>query len=135
VLRHVLHDWAAVEHWIRYDDLFERDLHAMAFRALMAHPTVPEAIDAADPDVAELLARLAAEEVDSEPFDAVTRLLTERAKREVHSLVPRVNAEPALQADVQWLTQCQHQLQDPATAADAADQLVAWLGSSGEGGE
>jgi DNA primase len=135
VLRHVLHDWAAVEHWVRYDDLFERDLHAMAFRALMAHPTVPEAIEAADPDVADLLARLAAEEVDSEPFDAVTRLLTERAKREVQALVPRVNAEPELQSDVQWLTQCQHQLQDPATAAEAAEHLVAWLGSRGEGGE
>jgi hypothetical protein len=135
VLRHVLHDWPSVEHWIRYDDLFERDLHAMAFRALMAHPTVPEAIEAADAAVAELLARLAAEEVDSDPFDAVTRLLTERAKREAQSLVPRVNAEPELQAEVQWLMQCQHQLSDPASAADAADQLVAWLGSRGEGGE
>jgi hypothetical protein len=101
----------------------------------MAHPTVPEAIDAADAAVAELLARLAAEEVDSDPFDAVTRLLTERAKREAQALVPRVNAEPDLQADVQWLMQCQHQLSDPSTAAAAADQLVAWLGSRGEGGE
>ena len=55
----------------------------LAFRALMAHPTVPEAIEAADPGVADLLARLAAEEVDSEPFDAVVRLLTERARHEV----------------------------------------------------
>jgi DNA primase len=135
VLRHVLHDWPAVEHWIRYDDLFERDLHAMAFRALMAHATVPEAIEAADPGVADLLARLAAEEVDSDPFDAVVRLLTERARHEVAALVPRINAEPALQRDSQWLTQRIDQLRDPAAAAGAADQLVAWLGSRGEGGE
>ena len=104
VLRHVLHDWASVEHWIHYEDLFESDLHAMAFRALMAHPTVPEAIEAADPGVAELLARLAAEEVDSDPFDAVVRLLTERARHEVTALVSRINAEPSLQRDSQWLT-------------------------------
>jgi DNA primase len=135
VLRHVLHDWSSVEHWIRYEDLFERDLHAMAFRALMAHPTVPEAIEAADPGVADLLARLAAEEVDSEPFDAVVRLLTERARHEVTALVSRINADPSLQQQSQWLTQAIDQLRDPSTAAQAADQLVAWLGSRGEGGE
>jgi DNA primase len=135
VLRHVVHDWAAVEHWIRYEELFERDLHALAFRALMAHPTVTEAIDAADPRVAELLARLATEEVDSEAFDAVVRLLTERARHEVNALVPRVAAEPERQHDVQWLTLCIDRLRDPAAAAEAAEQLVAWLGSTGEGGE
>ena len=135
VLRHVLHDWASVEHWVRYEDLFEDDRHAMAFRALMDHPTVPEAIEAADPGVAELLARLAAEEVDSEPFDAVVRLLTERAKHEVTALVARMNAEPELQSVQQWLTQCVDRLRDPVAAADAADELVAWLGSRGEGGE
>jgi DNA primase len=135
VLRHVLHDWDSVEHWIRYEELFESDLHAMAFRALMAHPTVPEAIEAADPGVADLLARLAAEEVDSEAFDAVVRLLTERARHEVTSMVTRVAAEPDLQREQQWLTQCIDQLRDPNAAAAAADQLVAWLGSRGEGGE
>jgi DNA primase len=135
VLRHVVHDWPAVEHWVRYEDLFEVDVHAMAFRALMAHPTVPEAIDGAEPRVADLLARLAAEEVDSEPFDAVVRLLTERARHEVNSLVPRVTAEPTLQQDVQWLTSCIDQLRDPTAAGTAAEQLVAWLGSRGEGEE
>jgi hypothetical protein len=135
VLRHVLHQWETVEHWIRYEDLFERDLHALAFRALMAHPTVPEAIAAADPPVADLLARLAAEEVDSEPFDAVVRLLMERARHEVTALVPRVTADPDLQKDVQWLTQCIDLLRDPSAANGAAEQLVAWLGSKGEGGE
>jgi DNA primase len=134
VLRHVLHDWAAVEPWIQYEELFEHDLHALAFRALMAHPTVPEAIEAADPAVADLLARLAAEEVDSEPFDAVVRLLTERARREVSALVTRIAAEPELQQEQQWLTQCIDQLRDPNAAAPAAEALVAWLGSRGDGG-
>jgi hypothetical protein len=135
VLRHVLHDWEVVEPWVQYEELFEVDVHAMAFRALMAHPTVPEAIEAADPAVAELLARLAAEEVDSDPFDAVVRLLTERARHEVTALVTRVAAHPELQQEQQWLTQKIDELRDEHAAAGAADQLVAWLGSKGEGGE
>jgi hypothetical protein len=136
VLRHVVHDWAAVEHWIRYEELFQDDVHALAFRVLMAHATVPEAIEAADPAVADLLARLAAEEVDSKPFeDAVIRLLTERVRHELQALALRVNAEPDLQSEIYWLTQQMHALQDPGTAAEAAEQLVAWLGSKGEGGE
>jgi DNA primase len=136
VLRHVVHDWAAVEHWIRYEELFQDDVHALAFRVLMAHATVPEAIEAADPAVADLLARLAAEEVDSKPFeDAVIRLLTERVRHELQALALRVNAEPDLQSEIYWLTQQMHALQDPGAAAEAAEQLVAWLGSKGEGGE
>ena len=53
----------AVEPWIRYEELFRSDLHAATFRVLMAHPTVQEAIDAADPGVAELIGRLATEEL------------------------------------------------------------------------
>jgi hypothetical protein len=85
--------------------------------------------------VADLLARLAAEEVDSEPFDAVVRLLTERTRQEVNSIVTRVTAEPALLKEQQWLTERMQELQDPNAAAHAAEQLVAWLGSKGEGGE
>ena len=66
VLRHVVHDWEAVEPWIRYEELFRSDLHAATFRVLMAHPTVQEAIDAADPGVADLIGRLATEELHTE---------------------------------------------------------------------
>ena len=52
----------------------------------MAHPTVQEAIDAADPGVADLIGRLATEELQTEPFDAVARLLTEWARQEVAEL-------------------------------------------------
>ena len=97
VLRHVIHGWEAVEPWIRYEELFRSDLHAAAFRVLMAHPTVQEAIEAADPGVADLIGRLATEEMHAEPFDAVVRLLTERARREVAELTARVAsaADPA----------------------------------------
>ena len=72
--------------------------------------------------------------MDSQPFDAVVRLLTERARHEVTGLVVRVAADPDLQKLQQWLTQIIDQLRDPDTADAAAEQLVAWLGSRGEEG-
>jgi DNA primase len=137
VLRHVIHDWDAVEPWVRYEELFLSDLHAAAFRVLMAHPTVQEAIEAADPGVADLLGRLATEELDSEPFDAVVRLLTERARREVTQLRMSISsaADPdRVQQQVQWLTMTIDHLRDPNAAAAAADELVAFVGTEGEEG-
>lgn len=137
VLRHVVHRWDGVEPWVRYPELFSTDLHARAFLALMAHPTVPEAIDAADPDVAELLTRLATEEAQADPFDAVVRLLTELARREIAALRVQIAAQPDDLEPLRlqhWLTQVIDQLRDPKSAGAAADQLVAWLGSKGEEG-
>jgi DNA primase len=137
VLRHVVHAWEGVERWIAYEELFVDDLHARAFAELMAHPTVPGAIEAADPAVAELLTRLATEEVQTEPFDAVVRMLTETARSEVRLLRARVAAEPEdreLLRVQHWLTQTIDQLRDPHSSADAVEQLVAWLGSRAEEG-
>jgi DNA primase len=134
VLRHVVHGWTDVEPWIRYPELFADDLHARAFLVLMAHATVPESIDAADPDVAELLTRLATEETQADPFDAVVRLLTEIARRAVSSLRSQIGANPddvSLLRLQHWLSQVVDQLRDPHSAGEAADQLVAWLGSGG----
>ena len=137
MLRHVVHDWPSVEPWIRYEELFLSDLHAAAFRTLMAHPTVQGAIDDADPGVADLLGRLATEEVQAEPFDAVVRMLTERARREVAELTSRVGsaADPTpLLQEQQWLTMVIDRLRDPDTAVGAADELVAFVGQQDEEG-
>jgi len=137
VLRHVIHDWAAVEPWIRYEELFLSELHAAAFRVLMAHPTVQGAIEAADPGVADLLGRLATEDLQAEPFDAVVRLLTERARREVSELSARIatSSDPtALMREQQWLTLIVDRLRDAEGAVPAADELVAFIGTQGEEG-
>ncbi|MEO6318363.1 MAG: DNA primase [Acidimicrobiales bacterium] len=123
VLRHVIHDWAAVEPWIRYEELFVSELHAAAFRILMAHPTVQGAIEAADPGVADLLGRLATEELQAEPFDAVMRLLTERARHAVAELSSQIgaSADPTeLMREQQWLTHIVDRLRDPDGAVAAA---------------
>jgi DNA primase len=138
VLRHVVHDWPAVEPWIRYEELFLSDLHAAAFRVLMAHPTVQEAIDAADPGVADLLGRLATEEQQADAFDAVVRMLTERARHEVAGLTARIGAasDPGpLLREQQWLTLVIDRLRDPEAAVEAADELVAFVGRQDEEGE
>ena len=103
----------------------------------MAHPTVQESIEAADPGVADLIGRLATEELQAEPFDAVVRLLTERARGEVAQLTTRVasaaDPTPLLQRQ-QWLTSTIDRLRDARSAGEAADELVAFFGQLGEEG-
>src|SRR5690606_18135980 len=126
VLRHVVHAWEGVEPWVRYPEVFPQELHARTFLTLMAHPTVPEAIAAADPDVAELITRLATEETQAEPFDAVVRLLTEVARRQLAERRAALAADPDDLEQLrimQWLTTIVDHLRDPATADGAADQL------------
>jgi DNA primase len=137
VLRHVVHDWPSVEPWMQYEELFLSDLHAAAFRELMAHPTVQEAIDAADPGVADLLGRLATEEQQADAFDAVVRMLTERARHEVAGLTARIGSatDPApLLKEQQWLTLIIDRLRDPEAAVEAASELVAFVGQQDEEG-
>ena len=137
VLRHVVHDWDAVEPWLRYEEVFRNELHAATFRVLMAHATVQEAIEAADPGVADLIGRLATEEQHTSAFDAVTRLLTEWARQEVAELTLKARGDDAvdLLEQLTWLKLAAERLQDPDTAAGAADELVAFIGQQGEEGE
>src|SRR3546814_13306879 len=91
----------------------------------MAHATVPEAIDAAEPEVAELITRLATEEAAHDPFDAVVRTLTETARREVASPAGASEAEPepADQMSIQhWLTRIVEQRRDTDYPDDATDR-------------
>jgi DNA primase len=137
VLRHVVHGWEAVEPWVRYEEVFRSELHAAAFRVLMAQPTVQEAIETADPGVADLIGRLATEELHTEPFDAVSRLLTEWARQEVGELTLKARGDDAvgLLEQLTWLKLVAERLQDPSSAGAAADELVDFIGHQGEEGE
>jgi DNA primase len=137
VLRHVVHEWEAVEPWVQYEEVFRNDLHAATFRILMAHPTVQEAIEAADPGVADLIGRLATEELQTEGPDAVVRLLTEWARQEVAELTLKATGDEAvaLLEQVTWLKLVAERLQERDAWASAADELVAFIGQQGEEGE
>ncbi len=135
-LRHVIHSWDSVGSWV-HESLFAEPLHAAAFRELVGHDTVHEAIEGAHPAVAELISRLAVEDADSEPFDVVVRLVTEATRRSLAELRTHLVAHPedveALRTQ-QWLTASLDQLRDLDTRTAAAEQLVPWLSTSGEEG-
>jgi DNA primase len=111
--------------------LFEDDRRAAAWRALATSATVHEAIDAADPDTATLLQRLAVEDTAAEPDDVVARVVEECGRREMTQLNRDALADESRfqdEHDVRtWLRVTLEQLRDPQTAVEAAEVLVPWL--------
>jgi DNA primase len=111
--------------------LFMDDLDLAAYRALVASPTVAEAIETADPEAAALLQRLAVEEADSEPDDVITRLVQRAGARALAELdaEARQSPERALELSplVGWLKLTVEQSGDPEAGVAAGERLVAWL--------
>ncbi|HYF46501.1 MAG TPA: toprim domain-containing protein, partial [Acidimicrobiales bacterium] len=110
--------------------LFTDELHVRAFRALASTATVHDAIEAAGPEVGELLQRLAVEESDAEPGDVIARLLEAAAARAIADLEAEMRTadDPLGYAPVMgWIKLRTQELREPATALGAADQLLAWL--------
>jgi DNA primase len=137
VLRHAIHNPEAVSRWLA-GDLFDDPVHAGVYRALLESDTHAGALTTAPPPVADLLARLLVEEPTSEPFDAVRRLLTEVARRQIGTLrlVGATTEDPARAlAELAFLNRAIDDLRDPSAAAESADRLLAWLGQRvGDGG-
>jgi DNA primase len=137
VLRHAVHAPEAVARWLD-ESLFADEVHAAVYRALATAETVQDALAGADPEAADLLARLLVEDTDSDPLDAVFRLLTECARREVSAL----RAEAASAEDGTDVLQTQADLTRAMNALRvrddagvlAAEQLLAWLAQRGEEG-
>jgi DNA primase len=118
-------------------NLFAHPLARAAFDALFAAPTFHAAVEAADPQAAELLQRLAVEETDADPDDIMIRLVeraTQRALRELQAEMRQ--ADPAGQAEyaptVAWLklaleTMRSDDVSRHGAAVDAEERLVGWL--------
>ncbi|HYZ98078.1 MAG TPA: DNA primase [Acidimicrobiales bacterium] len=129
VLRHAVHDPGKVSQWLA-GTLFDDPVHRGAYEALLASDTHAAALASAPAPVANLLAQLVVEEPTSDPFDAVRRLLTEVARRQIGTLrlVSATSDDPAgTLADVAFLIRVIDDLRDPSPAIDAADRLLAWL--------
>ncbi|HZA75036.1 MAG TPA: DNA primase [Acidimicrobiales bacterium] len=137
VLRHAVHNPEAVSRWLA-GELFDDPMHVDAYQALLGSDTHAAALTTAPPPVAGLLARLLVEEPTSEPFDAVRRLLTEVARREIGTLrlVGATADDPARSlSELAFLTRAVDELRDPSAAAGSADRLLAWLRQRvGDGG-
>jgi hypothetical protein len=110
--------------------LFVDDVELAAYRALASASTLHEAIEVADPDAAELLQRLAVEEVDVDPDDVLTLLVAEAAQRALHEieLGARTADDPLSSSEtVGWLKLRLEEAREPATRQAALEQLVAFL--------
>jgi DNA primase len=117
--------------------LFAHPLARACFEALSAATTLYDAIEAADPQAADLLQRLAVEDSDAEVDDVMGRIVERaghRALREVEADVR--GADPADQAEfvptITWLKLTLETLraEDPASrpaALEAERRLVGWL--------
>ncbi|MGH9245763.1 MAG: DNA primase [Acidimicrobiales bacterium] len=130
-LRLAIHRPADVARWLS-EGLFIEDRAVSAYRALAGAPTFHDAVERADPEVAELLQRLAVEETDAEPDDVVARLVEEAARREVRLFEAEVRQANLVVRELGPVKLAIERLRDPECRSEAIDQLVAWLGSRSE---
>lgn len=137
VLRHAVHDPAAVGRWLAAS-LFEDPVHRGVYQALLDADTHADALASAPPEVADLLAQLLVAEPVSEPFDAVRLLHMDVARRQIASVrLAGASDTDGTQAltDLAVLSRIIDDLRSTQTAAESADRLLAWLADRvGDGG-
>jgi DNA primase len=127
-LRHAVHDRDEVAPFLE-EVLFADERNAAAFRALAGARDLHEALATADPGAAEVLQRLAVEETDSEPLDAVARLVEEAARRELRAYEAEVRRANQAVRELGPVKLAIEDLREPECRRGAIEQLVAWLGS------
>ncbi|HKY69213.1 MAG TPA: hypothetical protein VJM49_22675, partial [Acidimicrobiales bacterium] len=136
-LRHAVHDPGSVGQWLDAE-LFDDPVQRGAYEALLDADTHADALAAASPEVADLLARLLVAEPESEPFDAVRLLHLEVARRHIAAVrLAGVRDTDGTQAltDLAVLTRIADGLRNSQSSAESADRLLAWLADRvGDGG-
>jgi len=143
-LRLAIHRPAAVAHLIE-PVLFDDPFNLAALQALLGAPTLAEAIDAADSDVASILLRLAVEDVaDDVDADDVLAILVRAASARIVASIDAEVRQHERSDDLRWAAdrirtmgwakERMEALSDPDRRVEAMGQLVAWLASSGEEG-
>ncbi len=129
-LRLAIHRPEEVAAWLE-PSLFD-DLRCLAaFRALAGSMTLHEAIAAADPAAADLLARLAAEETDAEALDVVARLVQQAGARTLVDLERRARVGDdealALASTIAAIKLGLEELRDHHEPAEVLDRLLGLL--------
>jgi DNA primase len=110
--------------------LFADELHRSVFVTLVAAATLHEAIQAADPDAADLLQRLAVEDAEEDPDDVMIRLLERAGGRVLGDLQREARTAAAPEdygAVIGWLKLALEELRNPHSREDAEARLVPWL--------
>jgi len=115
--------------------LFANPSARAGYSALASSSTLHQAIEMAEPGVAELLHRLAAEECEADPDDVVALLAQRAAERAVVALeaeARRAGDVGAYDSSMSWLKLTIEDLRDTTTMVAASDRLVGWLVEHGE---
>lgn len=118
--------------------LFTDPVQRHAFVALLEHDSVHDAVEAASPEVANLLRRVIVEEPmtgDPELGDPVDSVLTVMLRGAARLALADLEKQSrgggdswqATAAETAQVRRWLDQLDDPATGRDAADRLVVWL--------
>ncbi len=117
--------------------LFSNVLAATAFDLLRSVDDVHQAIGSADPQVAELLQRVAVDETDADADDVTIRLVERAVQKELRELQAEMRQLPPPEQapyapTVTWLKLGLEQMRDDdiahrGAALEAEERLVAWL--------
>jgi DNA primase len=120
------------------EGLLADELYRASFRALSSATTLHEAISCADPEVADLLQRLAVEDTDEDPDDVMIRLLERAGARVLADLQRRARGSQApeeFSASISWVKLAVEELRNPLSREEAEARLVPWLLAPTEGEE
>jgi hypothetical protein len=126
-----------------HEALFADPIQRAAFRALLGSPSLHEAIESAEDQVADLLRRLAVTEPDADPDQtviALARAVAQVALGEIEADARQAEAEAdatrlaAAGASISWLKSELEIMQEPGAGertapavSEAANRLVGWL--------
>jgi DNA primase len=119
------------------EPLFSHALAATVYALLIRTSDVHDAIEAADPQAADLLQRLAVEETDADADDVIVRLVERAVQKEVRELQSEMRQAPAEEQAayapiIAWLKLGLERMRaDDVTqhgaVMEAEQKLVAWL--------
>ena len=118
--------------------LFAEELYRAAFGALSSATTLHEAISGAEPEVADLLQRLAVEDTDEDPDDVMIRLMERAGDRVLADLQRQARGSAAPEqfaASISWVKLAVEELRNPLTREEVEARLVPWLLARTEGVE
>jgi DNA primase len=118
------------------EGLFADELYRAGFGALSSATTLHEAISGADPEVADLLQRLAVEDTDEDADDVMVRLLERSGARVLADLQrqARGSATPErFAASISWVKLAVEELRNPLRREEVEARLVPWLLARTEG--
>jgi DNA primase len=120
------------------EGLFADQRYRAGFLALSSATTLHEAISSAEPEVADLLQRLAVEDTDEDPDDVMIRLLERSGARVLTDLQRQARGSAAPEQfapSISWVKLAVEELRNPITREEAEARLVPWLLARTEGVE